>query len=153
MGGAGMGGVRDAGNGGAAQGGSAAQDASRDTGPDPCDKDGDMHRSQLGNCGGDDCDDNQPDVHPGQTVYFVDPTHVGGSDFDYDCNGVPDQDPQYKAIDCSKLLGLDCNQSGSGFLGTALPACGQAANYGHCEKPLLTCVDVVEQQNKKMPCK
>jgi hypothetical protein len=122
-----------------------------DAGTDPCDMDQDGYRSKL--CaGGDDCDDNAPLVHPNQTVYFEDPTHPGGTDFDYDCDGFPTPDPQYKAIDCG-LLGVLCDQSGSGFLGQTLPACGQAGRFGHCEKPLLTCVEAVEQASKKLPCK
>ncbi len=121
--------------------------------PDPCDFDMDGHRSRLGNCGGDDCDDNGFLVHPGQTVYFEDPTHPGGTDFDYDCNGFPNPDPQYKFVDCSSLLGLMCDQSGSGFLGTATPACGQAGRFGHCIAGTLTCDEQVEQLSKKMPCR
>jgi hypothetical protein len=43
---------------------------------------------------GGDCDDADPQVHPGQTAYFGQPYGVGGSvSFDYNCDGQETQDP------------------------------------------------------------
>ncbi len=55
-----------------------------DAGPDadPCDSDGDGHRSVT--CGGDDCEDTRKDIHPGAI-------DVCDGD-DNDCDGIADQD-------------------------------------------------------------
>jgi hypothetical protein len=133
-------------SGGAA--GSTPIDASSDA--DPCDMDGDGFRSRS--CpGGDDCDDTAKLVYPGQPNFFEDPTHVGGTNFDFDCNGLPQ--PQFGSVSCSSLLGLGCDQSGSAFFGTTAPACGQTGTFGHCKVSGLSCVEQPEQDVKKMPCK
>jgi hypothetical protein len=115
-----------------------------------CDGDGDQVPSLV--CGGADCDDNATLVHPGQLMYFEVPTHVGGTDFDYDCNGTPD--PQYSAVQCALLgIGLLCTDTASGFLGASAPACGQSGRFGHCIVSNLMCIEQVEQLSKIMPCR
>jgi hypothetical protein len=136
-----------AGSSGGGGNGGGPRDAGSDA--DPCDLDGDGYRSRTCS-GGNDCDDNAALVHPGQLNFSEDPTHVGGTDFDFDCNGLPQ--PQFKAVNCAGL-GLTCNQSGSGFLGTMAPACGQTGRFGHCIVNGLNCDEQIEQAVKKMPCK
>lgn len=152
---AGMGGKAGAGGtaGAAGVAGSGQPDASspRDSAvdADPCDMDGDGFRSRACS-GGNDCDDNAKLVYPNEPNFYEDPTHVGGTDFDYDCDGIPR--PQYASINCAGL-GLTCNQTASAFLGTTAPACGQSGRFGHCVVSGLSCIEQVEQAVKKMPCK
>jgi hypothetical protein len=103
--------------------------------------------------GGDDCDDAVADVHPDQTTYFETPTHgAAGGGFDYNCNRQPD--PEYpRAVDCSLLALIDCNESTKSFLGTTTPACGQPGPFGHCVKGMLLCMQQVEEANKIMRCR
>jgi len=53
--------------------------------PARCDQDGDLHYSDIPECGGDDCDDNDPNVHPGA------PEVCGPKDDN--CDGTIDEDP------------------------------------------------------------
>jgi len=128
------------------------RDSAPDTKPDPCEVDGDLdgdgYRSRQ--CGGEDCDDTAKLVFPGQPVFYDVPTHLGGSEFDSDCNGAPDA--QYCSVGCSGL-GLLCDQAASGFDGQTAPACGQTGRFGHSKVSGLGCVDQVEQLDKAMPCK
>jgi hypothetical protein len=51
-----------------------------------CDADGDGAARDDAQCGGDDCDDSDARVKPGQTAFFDTPRASGG--FDFDCDGV-----------------------------------------------------------------
>jgi len=55
----------------------------------------------IGICGAKaaDCNDNDADVHPGQTKYFEDPIPGTTNNFDYDCNGSNDKWPE---LDCQR---------------------------------------------------
>jgi hypothetical protein len=105
-----------AGNGGSAgSGGTCAK---------TCDCDGDGYLAAGAACGGDDCDDHNADVHPGQTAYFDVPTESGS--FDYNCSGSVEH--QYgSTLTCLPVL---C-PGGEGYFG-ALPACGASAAWGDC---------------------
>ena len=115
-----------------------------------CDCDGDGHSSMA--CpGGDDCDDNNKDVFPGQVMYFPVPTHPGGG-FDYDCNGKA----EFKSpavVDCS-LLGALCDAMTHGYLGKTHPACGETGRVGTCSMPnAVTCQEQVEQPSVTVLCR
>jgi hypothetical protein len=129
---------------------SPQEDAIASADADPCDSDGDGHRSAA--CSGDDCNDHNRDVHPAQDTYFDKPTEDGGASYDYDCSGQPDSDrsSDYGFLDCSMLLG--CDESKRGFLQNP-PACGEAAPWGQClKKSELECTPV-KVQDVKMRCK
>lgn len=109
------------GSGGGASGSSTAC-------PKPCDCDDDGYRAEGGDCGGTDCNDNDPDVWPGQPDYFADPsTH--DSPFDYNCDG-KEEKRFNQTVDCSGAVG--CDTASVGYIG-APPACGEDGNYGSCE--------------------
>jgi hypothetical protein len=114
---------------------------------DPCDADRDTHRAQ-GLCGGDDCDDSDPQVSPDQVGYFA--ARHPNVDFDYNCNKVPEQE-QMAAVVCSSLG--PCPTGVSGFL-NALPACGELGEWGKCVKtpPLNTCDKMVIDAQRRMRC-
>lgn len=67
---------------------------------------------------GDDCDDTDPQVHPGQSQYFLEERKSGG--WDYDCNGTPDHEFQVSQIGtgCNPCPG--CEQ----IYGPAMVYCG-----------------------------
>lgn len=92
-----------------------------------CDADHDEHLAE-GKCGGDDCDDNDPDVRPDQSDYFDESQPRVG--YDYDCSGAPDRE-QSEPIVCMGLAPIECPTEETGFLG-ALPACGEVGNWGKC---------------------
>jgi hypothetical protein len=108
---------------------SATPDASAvDSGADadagnPCDVDGDGHRSKDSVCLGDDCCDTDNATHPGQTGFFV--TRNACGSFDYDCDG--QETVESGTVNC-QLGFFDC--SGDGF--DAPTACGVTALYTAC---------------------
>ena len=115
-----------------------------------CDCDGDGHSSTA--CpGGDDCDDNNKDVFPGQLMYFPVPTHPGGG-FDYNCDGKADfKSPA--VVDCS-LIGALCDIMTHGYLGKTHPACGETGRVGTCSMPnAVTCQEQVEQPSVTVLCR
>ncbi len=120
------------------------------SGADPCDADDDKHRAR-GVCGGDDCDDSDPQVSPDQTGYFA--SRQPNVDFDYNCDGAPEQE-QMAAVVCSGLSLGACPTAVSGFLGT-LPACGEVGAWGKCVKtpPLNTCDKMVIDDQRRMRCR
>lgn len=150
---AGTGGAGGSGGGAAASGGAGGNVASGGAGTGGqggcCDCDGDKQLA-VGLCGGDDCDDGDPKVYKDEPVYYDVPNAHG---FDWDCSGAAELNPTLNiAVDCSKLLGLDCNPS-TGFLGTTVPMCGDAGKWGTCVKKLGSCMEQVIESNKKMTCK
>jgi hypothetical protein len=90
---------------------------------DPCDQDGDGHRSNASGCGGDDCCDMDRTAHPGQTSYFA--TRDACGNYDYDCNGK--EDIESGVANCS-LGFFACN--GDGF--DSFTVCGVTASYTTC---------------------
>lgn len=90
-------------------------------GPPPCpDSDGDGWTSCAG-----DCDDSNPSVHPGQTLFFTTPAASGS--FDYDCDG--DAELQLAAKVACTAAGGSC--SGAGWE-QQVPACGALASWAFC---------------------
>jgi hypothetical protein len=148
------GGVANSGQGGdlSAQGGAQLGGADGAGGagtiPDPCDVDRDKHRAQ-GLCGGDDCDDGDPQVSPEQAGYFA--SRQPNVDFDYNCDDAPEQE-QMAAVVCSTLSA--CPTGTSGFL-DVLPACGEVGAWGKCVKtpPLNTCDKMVIDAQRRMRCR
>jgi hypothetical protein len=146
------GGVRNSGQGGdiSDSGGAAPAGSGGAGSTDACDADGDMHRAP-GICSGDDCDDSDPQASPDQTGYFASrQPHV---DFDYNCDGVPEQE-QMAAVVCSGLSLGACPTEVSGFLDT-LPACGEVGAWGKCVKtpPLNTCDKMIVDAERRMRCR
>lgn len=87
----------------------------------PCDQDHDKWKSA--GCGGGDCNDLDPQVHPGADFHTE--VHDGSPDWDWNCNGQPDY--QYPSkVPCSGLVATGC--SGGGGFGADV-ACGQTGNY------------------------
>lgn len=122
------------------------------------DQDGHTKSTYTGCSGGypvDDCNDNQPDVHPGQTGYFSEPygcssycylknegryvCGFGGcsqiifpyayASFDYDCNGTEQHSPGVQAV-CSAVVAGICRNSYS-YTDDTVP-CGQDAPTSQC---------------------
>jgi hypothetical protein len=115
-----------------------------------CDCDGDTYRSQA-LCGADDCDDHDPLVHPGQSMYFATPSPNPDVGWDYDCNGKPD--PEFPTpVNCGLISG-SCD-AGVGFL-NSVPPCGDAGSWGSCVPGSLplTCMSHVIDANKVARCK
>jgi len=75
-----------------------------------------------------DCDDQDPEAHPGQKKFFTTPSR-GTASFDYDCDGVEER--LHSALVSCVVSGNKCQ--GDGWAGSDVPACGQAG-------PMVTCV-------------
>lgn len=93
-----------------------------------CDCDGDGYESIA--CGGDDCDDQDARVHPGQTEYFAEPSENPEVGFDYDCSGTLERDPNHKKVSCGVLDLLLCKDN-EGFKNDP-PPCGESGAWGRC---------------------
>ncbi|WP_437285107.1 hypothetical protein [Sorangium sp. So ce406] len=91
-----------------------------------CDADDDGYRSTA--CeGGNDCNDENPLVHPGQpSTFYGTPISPGGS-FDYDCSGAEER--EFQAVTCSNVLPL-CAAKTNVF--QADVPCGGRASFGNC---------------------
>jgi hypothetical protein len=114
-----------------------------------CDCDSDEHDAQ-GTCGGDDCDDHDPDAHPGATAFHAEPNTVVG--YDWDCNGMAERDPALeKAVDCA-AIGLPC-AAGTGFLAKVPPPCGGMGDWGTCKQSGISCVKDIVEAGKAMTCR
>lgn len=149
VGGAGAGGGAaggGAGTGGAGTGGAASCF-------DPCDCDGDGYRASGLTCGGNDCDDEDARVHPGQTQYFADRSanaHVG---YDYNCNGTLERDPAQgaTALSCLDLDLLNC--AGKQGFQAPLPECGQPGKWSECRGVLAVCSAFELDSAVRMRCR
>jgi hypothetical protein len=119
------------------------------TGGACCDCDGDEYRSEA-LCGADDCDDHDPLVHPGQTMYFATASPNPNVGFDYNCDGLPE--PQFpNAIHCN-LLTISNGDAGVGFLDT-VPPCGMTGSWGNCvPSTILTCAENVIDSARVCAC-
>jgi hypothetical protein len=102
-------------------------DVSTDAENMPCDRDEDGEPSET--CGGEDCDDSDPNVHPGQANHFTEPSERVG--FDYDCNGFIERDPAEPSLSCGLEL-AQCDVEAQGFMDDPLPACGEQGSWGQC---------------------
>ena len=113
-----------------------------------CDCDGDGHAA-IGPCGGDDCDDGDKRVYPGELVYHDTPSPTVG--FDWDCSGVADRKPELLVtVECGAVPPCPTTV---GYL-AAPPPCGESAAWGTCVKQMtVMCVQNVIEQAKKMACK
>jgi len=72
-----------------------------------------------------DCNDGNPDVHPGQTAFFMDDD--GDGSFDYNCDGQEEhQSPLWSAVDSGSGT---CTLINDGWV-DSIPACGQTGTFG-----------------------
>jgi hypothetical protein len=92
-----------------------------------CDADGDGATGEA--CGGDDCDDEDAEVYPGQERYFTEASERRG--FDYDCDGIISRPPSEVQLSCALEL-AQCDTELQGFFGDALPPCGELGDWGGC---------------------
>ncbi len=76
--------------------------AAADAGPTACDEDDDRHAATE--CGGDDCDDGDPEVHAGATDERVDGR-------DQDCDGTDGLDADHDGVASESAGGLDCDDA------------------------------------------
>lgn len=109
-----------------------------------------------------DCDDSNPDVHPGQTTYFGNPYKLqGGVDsFDCDCSGAedPDLSQPIAPANCGLLSLTLCG--GSGYAQTTRtgpgvnPLCGSTVK-STCQAALgiLVCQSVTETVTQPFACR
>lgn len=119
-----------------------------------CDCDSDMHIALA--CGGEDCDDTNSLVYPGEPDYFTDPLPGGG--FNYDCAGGSTPDPARNiGIKCSdyNLSQVNCENASPGYLDKMIPACGQPGTWGKCKwvGGLTYCQNQAIDAALKMGCK
>lgn len=157
-GGASSGGTGAGASGGAPTGGSSSGGASGGSGGSgscvtPCDCDGDGYLSDSMACGGNDCDDEDNRVHPGQTQYFTERSLNDRVGFDYDCSGTLERDPLQgsTALSCLDLDLLAC-ENVQGFQ-APLPACGQPGSWAECKGVLLVCSASVLDTNVIARCR
>jgi hypothetical protein len=76
---------------------------------------------------GDDCDDNDNRVFPGQTAFFT--ARRPNNTFDYNCSGT--DEPQFpQGLSCTSGPG-GCQTVGT-WLGSTVPACGRSGLQGAC---------------------
>jgi hypothetical protein len=133
--------------GGPSSGGSAG--AAGGQASNECDTDHDDHLAR-GECGGEDCDDTDPEIFPEQPEYFAEPRDNGT--YDYDCSGHPELE-QTDAIVCTGFSLLSCPTDQQGFLGS-LPACGEKGRWGKCvtNSLLNTCEEPATVTSSVMRC-
>lgn len=86
----------------------------------------DQDADQVSTCGGD-CDDGDPDAHPGQLGFFAIPSKGTGS-YDFDCDQVVE-------LELAALEG--CTRVGAGCIGhgwqTTVPGCGGSGTFVTCK--------------------
>lgn len=93
---------------------------------DPCDRDRDGVRSESGGCGGTDCNDDDPRIHPG--AGFVGDVPPDASAGDWDCDGVVTR--EYPVNASTSCTSTQCMSHSQGFKGE--PACGESATFRRC---------------------
>jgi hypothetical protein len=92
-----------------------------------------------------DCDDQNPDVYPGQSQFFAEPhgedPAIGIPGYDYDCDGYAMQLLTSEARTCERYAGLDVCFGDGWLIGPdrLLPDCGNGAAYQACEFREGTC--------------
>jgi len=110
-----------------------AQEAAADAGgdeTDPCDKDRDGFKA-IGACGGNDCNDDDPRVHPGAD-FRTDVPDAGPLLGDWNCDGNVEQ--EWNAITCGAT---SCNAQGF----DAPTSCGMVGNFVVCSGVLCPAAD------------
>jgi len=99
-----------------------------------------------------DCNDDNPNVHPGVTTYHDTPYCIGTGcttkSFDYDCNGAEDKQTTTLFTSCSSFLS-GC--TGAGWAAKEAPACGTSADYTTCATGLTACT--TSNASKKQACR
>lgn len=111
-----------------------------------CDNDGYPNRKKPGceNAGppdaGDDCEDEYPDVHPGQTEFTQEerPPHGG----DRNCDGVVERLYKDVKVTCPSFLDARCEVT-KGYVHD--PGCGEKDAYVKCKLGFLECA-IVENE-------
>jgi hypothetical protein len=91
---------------------------------------------------GDDCNDAESSVFPGQAAYFGKPyASARGDSFDYDCSGTEEPDPSAAgaAPDCPALALIVC--LGSGYAPTGRGGTGVDATCGSDQ--FVTCAGIL----------
>jgi hypothetical protein len=83
-------------------------------------------------CAGD-CDDADPNAHPGQTAFFS-VTTKGKGNFDYNCDKI--EEKEAKDPESCVRVGSDCQ--GHGWQGTAIPGCGVQGVFITCKPSGMT---------------
>jgi hypothetical protein len=91
-----------------------------------------------------DCDDLDASAHPGQKVYFTQPTK-GVGNFDYNCNKL--EELQDSALASCVWKGNSC--VGDGWSGT-VPACGKPGQFVNCTKKQGRTTGCTEVATKKI---
>lgn len=95
-----------------------------------------------------DCDDQDSDVHPGQTTFFTKPTPNKGG-FDYNCDQKNEREyPDTEYCIWDTLTGV-CD--GAGWIGL-VPPCGQQGFFMSCEKIDTVC-QPGQQSQKVQACR
>ncbi|WP_437522464.1 hypothetical protein WME79_31670 [Sorangium sp. So ce726] len=107
-----------------------------------CDADDDGYLS-IACEGGDDCNDDNPSVHPNQPSTFYDAPFSPGRSFDYDCSGV--EETEFASVKCSGLL--VCAAKSNVFLSDV--PCGGRGPFGSCD---LTCQSTITFPNYVREC-
>lgn len=86
----------------------------------------DSDKDNFTTCAGD-CDDQDPNVHPGQQEYFI-TVSKGTKNYDYDCNTIEEKENDQLE---------NCVRSGSICLGhgwqNSVPACGVSGTFVNCK--------------------
>jgi hypothetical protein len=139
--------------GGGGTGGTAGSSTSSTGGTGGCcDCDKDTYDAKGPVCGGEDCDDSNDLVYPGEPDYKTEPASADLG-FDWDCDGSIMQDPTLQGINCLLLGKQACEAVRQGYLDNKVPACGIAGKFGTCSWNGLTCENMVLDPNRKMACK
>jgi hypothetical protein len=100
----------------------------------PCDCDGDGFKSAAADCNhdGGDCNDHDPAVYPGQTMFFKTPSSTG---WDYNCDSVDEFEVTTVLVCPNGALGCDNTTLG---WHASVPACGQSGMSGTCQGTTVT---------------
>jgi hypothetical protein len=117
---------------------------------DPCDKDKDGVKASGGACGGMDCDDNDSNATPNQTMFLTLDITGKAHKGDWNCNGMVEKLIAVNQA-CPALSGAACDGT-KGFQGD--PACGTSGNYLTCKSNGLGCEGTVNTtMTIKQACK
>ncbi len=75
-----------------------------------------------------DCDDGDPDVHPGQRSYFTTPRADGS--YDYDCSGADEPERTASSSGCDvSFRPFECRLGTPGWRSSPAPACGDGGMW------------------------
>lgn len=87
-----------------------------------------------------DCDDQDPEVYPGQPAWFTRRT-FGNNDYDFNCSNVEEKQHPLFLFDCSFDLDTEfCDVNMEGWTDGRFPACGETGNWSNdCSAGFFTC--------------